>query len=244
MKKTIALLLTAVLLLPASSFAYVRDLYHKPGQKTPYQKNKEWHTNALSVFHTCAFSAEYGDRGRNCLIRWDTPIRICAAGNPSRQDLQTLDGFIDELKQRVRYLPAISRVSSRSSANIVIHFCRLSEMASLIPGYVRGNWGYFSYQCSNYRIYQAAIGIATDKTTQKQRNHLMKEELVGALGLTNDHDSDSSSILYQGWTEVQNLSRLDWQMLDYLYHPYVRPGDTWAAVESELKSYYINVMFN
>ena len=244
MKKTIALLLIAVLLLPAASFAYLPDVYHRPGQKTPYQENKEWHTKALSVFHTCAFSSEYGDRSRNRLVRWDTPIRIYAAGNPSGQDLQTLDNFIDELKKKVYYLPSISRVYSRSSANIVIHFCRLSEMASLFPGYVSGNWGCFSYQYSNYRIYQAAIGIATDKTTQKQRNHLMKEELVGALGLTNDHHSDSSSILYQGWTEVQNLSRLDWQMLDYLYHPDVRPGDTWAAAESALKSYYINVMFN
>ena len=40
-----------------------------------------------------------------------------------------------------------------------------------------------------------------------------------ALGLTNDHWDDKTSILYQGWTTTQSPSSLDWQMLNFLYSP-------------------------
>ena len=135
---------------------------------------------ALSVFHTCAFSAEYGNTGRNYLIRWDQPIRVFASGSPTRQDLENLDAFLKALQANVPHLPDISRVGSESDAGIV---------------------------------------IATDVTTQRDRNHLVQEELVGALGLTNDHWDDKTSILYQGWTTTQSPSPLDWQMLNFLYSP-------------------------
>ena len=191
---------------------------------------------ALSVFHTCAFSAEYGNTGRNYLIRWDQPIRVCASGSPTRQDLENLDAFLRALQANVPHLPDISRVGSESDAGIVIHFCPLHQMASLVPDYDSGNWGFFYYEYAAYRIHTAVIGIATDVTTQRDRNHLVQEELVGALGLTNDHWDDKTSILYQGWTTTQSPSPLDWQMLNFLYSPLTHPGDQWETVERALRN--------
>ena len=71
---------------------------------------------------------------------------------------------------------------------------------------------------------------------QPDRIHLIQEELVGALGLTNDHWDDKTSILYQGWTTTQSPSPLDWQMLNFLYSPLTHPGDHWETVERALRN--------
>ena len=82
----------------------------------------------------------------------------------------------------------------------------------------------FCYTYTNYTIHSGEIAIATDVTNQKQRNHLMREELIGLLGLRNDHELYKDSILYQAWTETQTLSEVDWLMMNMLYHPDLTPG--------------------
>ena len=100
------------------------------------------------------------------------------------------------------------------------------------------NWGFASYRTAGNVITGAVIAIAVDKCDQRARNHLMREELVGGLGLTNDHDLYSDSIVYQPWTTVQTLSEVDWIMLNFLYSPWVSPGDSWSAVERALRGRY------
>ena len=229
MKKTLVFLL--ILFFLSSSFTLESSAYTFGKNETDMASFEQ----ALSVFHTCAFSAEYGNSGRDFLVRWETPIRIYVSGSPTRQDIKTLDDFIKTLKANVPLLPGISRVINKSKANIVIHFCRLSETASLVPDYTSGNWGYFHYEYKSCKIYTAVIGIATDVTNQQERKHLRPEALVGALGLANDHWDDPASILYQGWTTVQSLSALDWTMLNFLYSPVTKPGDKWDTVERALR---------
>ena len=48
--------------------------------------------------------------------------------------------------------------------------------------------------------------INTDSKALRAKKAKLMEEIVGALGLTNDHWDDKTSILYQGWTTVQSLS--------------------------------------
>ncbi len=229
MKRLLSVLLVFVLLLPSLALA---------AEKFSYSDAVDARRKALNAFRVCAFSAEYGDSGRDYLIRWDEPIRVYASGNPSRTDLRQLDDFLTELSLRVPMFPRISRVGSEGQANVVIHYCRYNEMPLLIPGYTSGNWGYFSYTYSGYNIDRIIIGIAVDKCDQQARNHLMREELVGGLGLCNDHDLYSDSILYQPWTTVQTLSEVDWLMLNMLYSPLVEPGDNWSTVERAFREFY------
>ena len=75
MKKQIAVLLVIVCLI--SSFTLESSAYTF-GKNEPDKASFE---RALSVFHTCAFSAEYGNSGRDFLVRWETPIRIYVSGS-------------------------------------------------------------------------------------------------------------------------------------------------------------------
>ena len=109
-------------------------------------------------------------------------------------------------------------------------------MKYYLEEYVEGNWGFFRYETQRCAITSARIGIAVDLTEQEERNHLLMEELVDALGLPGDHNLRPDSILYDGWTTVQALSDLDWRMLNLLYHPALSPGMTEAQVREALRA--------
>ena len=191
---------------------------------------RDGNLQALSCLGECAFSFEYGS-SEGKLLRWVDEIKVYVAGRPSADDLKELDAFLMELSFRVPLLPIVTRVDSEAEANIVISYVPLADMKDCVWNYAEGNWGYFSFRYFlDGRMSEARIAIATDVTNQRQRNHLMREELVGALGLTNDHELYADSIVYQPWTEVQELSEIDWLMLNMVYSPYVSPGMTYREL--------------
>ena len=199
---------------------------------------KEGKQLALSLLHTCAFYSEYGSGtdGRT-LARWEEPIRVWVGGTATANDLKELDSFLMQLSFRVPHMPPITRVSSQDDANMQIFFVKLANMEKYVSGYVRGNWGFFSYFDEDGVINRAEIAIARDKANQKARYHILKEEIVGALGLANDHEVYKDSILYQKWTTVRELSDVDWLMLNMLYSVNTAPGMTWTEAESSLRSW-------
>lgn len=182
---------------------------------------------ALELCKTCAFAAEFG--GAHKLARWEEPIRIFVGGSPTRADRETIEDFILQLAYRVPTMPNVTVVGNRADANMFIWYGPLDEMSQHVTNYPEGNWGAFTYWYRSYRMVKAEIGIASDVTNQRERNHLVMEEIVGALGLTNDHEVFSDSILYQRWTTTQELSEVDWLMLNMIYHPDVAPGWDWST---------------
>lgn len=189
---------------------------------------------ALDYLSEIAFSSEYGgSAGSEGKIRkWEQPILIEVSGSPTAEDLATLDSHIEALGM-IPGMPDIRRVVSDGS--VEMHFVPLSGMAYTIPGYVEGNWGYFQvWWDSGMRIERALIGIATDVTTQEQRNHLILEEVTQMLGLMQDSELYEDSIFYAPWSETQALSELDWQTLYLLYRPNIRAGMTQDEVVAVL----------
>lgn len=194
---------------------------------------REGKYQALDCLKYCGFGAEYNSVS-DALTRWEDDINIYVTGSPTQSDLQMLDDFIMQLSFRVQFLPPIARVSQESQANIVIYYGPLNTLPEHVSEYVEGNWGMFTYYMRSNVRYKAEIGIASDVTSQQQRNHLMMEELVGALAMANDHDLYSDSIVYQPWTEVQQLSEIDWLMINMIYHPDLRVGMSYAEVYDAL----------
>jgi len=204
-RRIISLILLLVLLLPCCSLA------------------ESAHELAYRQAEVCAFSAEYGD-DRDCVVKWTDEIRVWFTGNYSAEDLSFFYDFTKQLAERVPGLPPVVLVNSREDSNVEVYFIRLSEMSSVLSGYVEGNWGFFTYWYDNYAIDDVQIGIAWDVCDSRARNHLMMEEFIGALGISNDHWLDAKSILYQQWTTVQKLTDADWNMLRMLYDSRVTPG--------------------
>ena len=189
-----------------------------------YSSPEEAKYLALDCLMRCGFSSEYNPDGSldssRDLVRWTNTIKLYVGGQPTTEDMKQLDDFIMEIATHCPNVPNIRRVSDPGSANITLYYCPLDEMGNYVSNYVENNWGffYFWYNGSG-SIYKAELAIASDVNSPESKVHLMKEELVGALGLSNDHYQYSDSILYGEWTTTQELSDLDWLMLNMYYDP-------------------------
>lgn len=190
---------------------------------------------AVSLLLRCALRPEYGP-DLQPLTRWGREVTVWAGGSPTREDLAVLDGFLRDLNLRVSSFPGARRVRRDSEASVRVWFVPEYMMKYYFSDYQEGNWGFFTFQTERSVIVSARVGIASDVTDQPQRNHLILEELVGALGLPGDHLVYSDSILYDRWTETQALSQVDWLMLDLLYSPALSPGMTEDQVRAALKA--------
>lgn len=228
-KKWMAAGLALLLLLPFGAYLLKQ-------QPMPFHPANEWEgrRQALDCFLDAAFGAEYGDKDLDRLMRWESPIRIFLKGQVTREDAEAAAGFVNQLRQRLPQLPDIAIAPDEKAANVRITFAPLHQLPSLLPEYVAGNWGFFYYQYKDWRITGADIVIASDVTTPQQRRHLLLEELVGVLGLGRDIYTYSDSIIYQPWSQTQQLSDVDWLMLAYLYHPDIKPGMNQAEVYAAL----------
>ena len=208
----IAFLLAAVLLLCA-----VPSSADAAAPKFTYSDAQDARQKALDCFRLCAFSAEYGSAS-NPLRRWEKTIFIYMGGNVTKDDRNEMNKFIMELATHCPDMPNIRLVQNQENADIEIWYCPLKEMANYVPDYVEGNWGFFYYwNDGGNKITSAKIAIASDKNNTASKRHLLREELLGAFGLSSDHLLYSDSILYGEWTTVGQLSDVDWLMLNMLY---------------------------
>ena len=217
LRRALPLLCALMLLGPAA----LADRIFSPGSEA------EAFSQAVSLFCHCAFHPEYGDEDTpGKLQRWESEITYWIGGTPTPEDRQTLATFLTELEAKVPDLPEIRKVSRDTDAALRFWFIPQHMMQYYLEDYVDGNWGFFRYDTVRNRITSARVAVAVDSTEQTDRNHLILEELVGALGLPGDHEVYSDSILYDLPSSVQTLSDVDWRMLNLLYSPSLAPGLT------------------
>lgn len=177
---------------------------------------------ALEVFLECGFSAEYGD-STGCLQRWEAPIVICVYGEPTDEDWEQLEGFLMELSFRVPTLPPIRLTDDENEANVEMFFLTDEELPSVMPEFIPGNRGFVYCYSEGSVFYTARIAIETGSTSQAERSHIIREELVNGLGLLNDHLLYSDSVIYQNYNNNMP-TEMDWLMLNMVYSPLLWPG--------------------
>ncbi len=189
---------------------------------------------AVDGFFASAFSSEYGGESRNILIRWASPLKLYIQGEPTGEDTDTLRGFLKELSIQVPGLPPISFVNTSEEANVIVTFVPYAQMAENLSVYEPDNWGFMNCFDAGGDIRYGLIAIASDVTSQLDRNHLIREEFVNMLGLTDDIDFAQDSIIYQPYTRTQSLAAVDYEMLNLLYSPFLTAGMTLEAVRDVL----------
>jgi hypothetical protein len=174
---------------------------------------------ALEGFCAAAFSSEFGDEGRNTLIRWEVPLHIFIKGTPTEDDNSAIDAMLKDLRSNVPALPQIDIVQSESEANMLISFVPYAHLSDYLTTYKPDNW----------------IAVACDVTDQMDRNYLIRQEFVNMLGLTNDISFAKESIICTSYTRSQDLSSMDYQMLSLLYGPHIKPGMTLEQAKATIR---------
>ena len=178
---------------------------------------------ALDVFDICAYQFEKRPKpnAKEHLKRWERSIHVYVEGKPTIEDRKTLSDFLMELALRVPTLPNITIEADRKKANLFIYYVPQKQIGDYVEDHRDDEWASSYLWWNSWRINKCVVGIASDVTTQEDRNYLLKQQLVASLGFMIFHSIYSDSILYDGWYPKQKLSEVDWIMLNMLYSPMI-----------------------
>ena len=193
---------------------------NRPGTAPRYSRA------ALDYFFEVAFGNEFSDNPDTHYIRkWSNNLRLSVRGGPTAADRATLDRIVAQLNQLLG--GSLRIVLTNQNPNAVMYFVPEAAFSRYDPQYVPRNLGFFRvWWNQRLEIQRAQILISTTGVTQRERSHLIREELTQALGLMNDAETYRDSTFYQGWTETQDFSPLDRDLIQMLYDRRVRSGQT------------------
>ncbi len=109
--------------------------------------------------------------------------------------------------------------------NFDIFFVPESQFSRYEPSYLPTNYGFFwAWSDEQGYLRKAKVLISSNSISQRERSHLIREELTQALGLMQDSFSHKDSIFYQDWTATTQFSGLDQQLIQMLYRSDILPG--------------------
>jgi hypothetical protein len=206
--------------------SFLHSAISTPGEYTQEQ---------IRYFMEVAIGAEYSNVKSAAKVRkWQEDLRIQVLGTPTNADLETLKTVVSEINELTNGTIRLQLVTT--NPNVTIHFAPEWKFKQLEPNYQPINYGYFWTQWNNDTITSANILITSKQVTQKERSHLIREELTQALGLMQDSNRYADSMFYQPWTDVTQYSSLDRALIKMLYNPEIRPGMSQAQAIGVLNS--------
>lgn len=174
----------------------------------------------ISYFFEIAFGAEYG-KSANRITKWKKDIRIKIRGNPTKEDIHTLNQVIKEINELIKNIK-IEVVKRRE--NVKLYFVPEPRFHKYNPQYVGGGLHGFAWVWWNSfeEIYKANILISTD-TIQKIRSSTIREELTQCLGLLQDSWRYKDSIFHH-YSRMNKYSEIDKAVIELLYLDEIKPG--------------------
>lgn len=186
----------------------------------------------IGYFNEVCLYGEY-DGFRDCIIKYDKPIRYALYGEPSQEDIAHVEKLMEALNS-VEGFPGISPASGDCDPEMKIYFSSEtyfeSESACEVPEY---SWGYASvlryiYGDMKGEITNSDVWISEDAHPQLDRNSVICEEIIQSLGLLNDPEYGYYSIFDQNRNDCEWPSALDWAVISAFYDRSIRPGDNAA----------------
>lgn len=179
-------------------------------------------------FCEVALDAEYsqGDGDSKAVQKWLQPIYYAVYGEPSAEDSLRIAQFAEQLNQ-INGFPGMYPAQSSEQENCTIRFLQRDEMnmeaSHVVNGEETHGISQWDYYIDSNEIHTMRIWIRSD-IDQKVRNSVILEEIVNSIGLGNDSLLREDSIIYQNYSEAQELSKMDWLILQILYGDEIRCG--------------------
>lgn len=256
MRKKIALLLFCSIVLMLTACAKKKD-EAQPKSDTQKQTQEiqdeepEIHSDlyderysvedVITYFKEVVLDVEYSDgTGDSTVVqKWVVPLRYEITGEATQRDLEVLEEFCNELNQ-IEGFPGISKASEDSVGNVFLGFYGYDDFHATMDEVINYEEAdgavQFWYGTDTNDIYEMTIGYRTD-VEQQVRNSVLIEEIINGIGVT-DTKLREDSIVYQGYSEIQELSDVDWLILKLLYHPEIQCGMQAAECESVIRKIY------
>jgi hypothetical protein len=201
----------------------------------PPQQTAEtsWSQDEIDYLIEIGLGAEYGS-SEPLVKKWTSDPRIKVFGSPTDADQITLRQVVGELNN---LQGQITLKVVRSRPTIEIHFAPESRFSGIEPSYRSTNYGFFwTWWKDSGEIHRARILIATDHIDQRERSHLIREELTQCLGLRRDSSRYPKSVFYGRRTYVTEYAPIDRALVRMLYSDAIQPNMTGAQVREALKA--------
>lgn len=196
----------------------------------------------IDYFEEVVLHMEYSDgEGNTALVqKWNIPICYRIYGNPTEKDLAVLDDLFVKLNN-VEGFPGIYVASDGEQENMSIYFSEPDAFSEIFSAVIGDEDSYgatqFWYYTDTNDIYTANVGYRTD-ISQEERNSVLLEEIINALGIT-DTVIREDSIVYQYSNVNTSLSDVDWLIVKLLYSTSIECGsDLERCKAGIIKLYY------
>lgn len=169
------------------------------------------------------------------LLRWEAPIKVEIKGNYTDEDYERIVSQLDMFND-IGTLPPITVV--KKGGNFTIHLVPMAQMNQIFPDYKDGYRSYYNYYWNDdYQLNKFVTSVASDETSQEQRNYLLLEMIARGMGIFNGSTKYQDSIFQSEWTDLQSLSDLDYMVIGMLYCPAIKPGILKTNTEVQLKEW-------
>ena len=181
----------------------------------------------INYFCEVVLQTEYSDGVGDATLVQKWTDRICYRiyGEATEQDKRILTEFFQQLNE-IEGFPGIVPAGENDLTDLALYFCDYENFNRNFGEFLNyemadGAVQYWYYTDTNV-IYDARIGYRTD-IDQYTRNSVLLEEVFNGLGIT-DTVLREDSIAYQGFSQPQELSEIDWLIIKLLYHPKIEAG--------------------
>ena len=182
----------------------------------------------FAYFKEVVLSSEYteNEENSNLVQKWILPIYYSIEGDCSENDKKIITDFISELNQ-IDGFPGMYTVENGKRPNFVMNFMSSGELMQKMGSAVNfersDGISQFWFLLRVNVICGAKIGY--DKSMSNAvRTAVLLEEIVNAIGVSNDTESRKDSVVYSEYTETDHLSEMDWLILRILYSDEIKCG--------------------
>jgi hypothetical protein len=176
-------------------------------------------TTVVSYFNEITMGTEYSSHKE--ILKFKKDVYVIIQGN-CNQELK--DETIKILKELNELIDPIDfyLTDDITKANVRLYFGGPDDYVKINPmsqNYIETSWGLFFIFPKYGEIDMSLVFVDVERSwNNTQRKHVLREELTQCLGFGNDSFSYVDSIFYQGWTETQNYSELDKDIIKMMYN--------------------------
>lgn len=194
--------------------------------------------DVIVYFNEVCLDAEMINRGdASRLQKWTAPIYYKLNGNATDEDIEVLNSFAAWLNT-VEGFPGIYEAQHSKNTNIWIHFCTQQDMLVLMGEDFADYDGAVTFWYTDDNVIDNAIICYRTDLSQSLRNSVILEEIYNSLGPIQDTTLRPDSIIYNEYSEQQQLTEIDELILRLLYHPQLLCGMNASECEAVIRQLY------
>lgn len=193
--------------------------------------------DVILYFNEVCLDSEFINSGDPSYVqKWTIPIYYMLDGSYTAEDIATLERFTTWLNTLDGF-PGIAQTDDPGMMNLRISFGDQQHMLNLMGDSFIGQDGAVTFWYDNNCIHYGIVCCRTD-INQFTRNSVILEEIYNGLGPIQDTNLRPDSIIYQEYSEPQELTEVDELILKLLYHPDILPGMNAAECEELIRKLY------